>query len=136
MAGGTQALNALAEANQMREARSSLKKRLAKNEIPLIDALEEPCAQGMPLMKVLTSQKRWGPARARKFLKRQAVSFETKVGDMSADQLQRVVLNAPNEPVARAGYEGSVWRCAECGTRLKEPASMCRLCMGDKGLLV
>lgn len=67
---GSQCMQALARANQVRLARAALKRDIGAGRRSAIDAVRE-CpweAESMTLSELLRSQRRWGRARARKLL--------------------------------------------------------------------
>jgi hypothetical protein len=65
-----QHLQALAEANRVRLARAALKRAVASGQKPAAEVvLESPWqSETMTLTELLSSQRRWGKTRTRKFL--------------------------------------------------------------------
>ncbi|HEX4107945.1 MAG TPA: hypothetical protein VHX88_07410 [Solirubrobacteraceae bacterium] len=88
MISGPQHLRALERANQVRLARAELKRQVA---IGLIDvaAVILSCpweARSMPVSDLLTSQRRWGHTRARKFLSAIPITETKTIGTMTVRQ--------------------------------------------------
>lgn len=67
---GRQNMMALERANRIRLARAELKRRIASGDLTVADVLLEPAeeVEGMEIVELLTSQKRWGATRCNKFL--------------------------------------------------------------------
>jgi hypothetical protein len=65
-------MRALARANEIRLARAALKRQIAMGSTDAADIVLEcpPEAEGMTVSELLSSQRRWGRARARKLLSR------------------------------------------------------------------
>jgi hypothetical protein len=74
-----QRLRALERANEIRLARAELKRRIAEGDILVADVLLDPPSEAgsWAIGDVLTSQRRWGSTRCRKFLSRNHI-LETK----------------------------------------------------------
>jgi len=89
---GPQHLQALQRANAVRLARAELKRRVAEGEIDSADViLDSPWeAESMTISDLLTSQRRWGNTRCRKFLQRIPMSENKTIGSMT--DRQRVAL--------------------------------------------
>jgi hypothetical protein len=70
MSPGPQHMQALQRANAVRLARAELKRRVAVGEISAAEViLDTPWqAESMTISDLLTSQRRWGHTRCRKFL--------------------------------------------------------------------
>jgi hypothetical protein len=89
-----QRLRALQRANEIRLARACLKRRIALGEVSaaevLIDCPEE--ASSWPVGDLLTSQRRWGSTRCRKFLARNQIVETKPIGKLT--ERQRGVLVA------------------------------------------
>ena len=65
-----QHMQALARANRVRLARAELKRSIARGDLEAADVIRD-CpweTESMTLAELLTSQRRWGRTRARKFL--------------------------------------------------------------------
>ena len=65
-----QHMQALARANRVRLARAELKRSIARGDIDAAEVVRE-CpweTESMTIAELLTSQRRWGRTRARKFL--------------------------------------------------------------------
>jgi hypothetical protein len=83
-----QHLRALERANAVRLARAGLKRRVAEGEISaaevILDARWE--ADSMTVSDLLTSQRRWGHTRCRKFLASIPMSENKTIGSMTERQ--------------------------------------------------
>lgn len=106
----TQCLQALERANAVRLARADLKRRVAAAEINVGDVvLDAPWeAASMTISDLLTSQRRWGTTRCRKFLQGIPMSENKTIGSMTERQRTAVAerlaatVAAPERPgVAR-----------------------------------
>lgn len=86
-----QSMAALAHANEVRLARSALKRDVRAGTVGLEEALAAPCAQEMDLRDLLMAQRDWGERRADGFME-----------DLCFDRLCRVgqVLPAHRAEVA------------------------------------
>jgi len=84
----SQCLQALERANAVRLARADLKRRVAAAELRAADVvLDAPWeAQSMTIADLLTSQRRWGTTRCRKFLQAIPMSENKTVGSMTQRQ--------------------------------------------------
>jgi hypothetical protein len=88
-----QHMQALARANRVRLARAELKRAVARGAIDASEVILD-CpweANSMTLAELLTSQRRWGRTRARKFLAGVALNENKRLGTLTARQ--RVVLS-------------------------------------------
>jgi hypothetical protein len=81
-------MQALQRANAVRLARAELKRRVAVGEISAADViLNTPWqAESMTVSDLLTSQRRWGHTRCRKFLQCVPMSENKTVGSMTDRQ--------------------------------------------------
>jgi hypothetical protein len=83
-----QHLRALEVANRVRLARADLKRRVADGRLSAAEVIltcpEE--AESMPVADLLTSQRRWGHARCRKFLAAFPMSENKTIGSMTDRQ--------------------------------------------------
>jgi hypothetical protein len=81
-------MRALERANAVRLARAELKRRVAIGEISAADViLRAPWeAESMTVSDLLTSQRRWGHTRSRKFLQCIPMSENKTVGSMTDRQ--------------------------------------------------
>ena len=89
-----QHMQALARANRVRLARAELKRSIARGDIEAADVIRE-CpweTESMTLAELLTSQRRWGRTRARKFLLGLALSENKRLGTLTSRQ--RALLSA------------------------------------------
>jgi hypothetical protein len=88
MSPGPQHMQALQRANAVRLARAELKRRVAIGEITAGEViLEAPWeAESMTVSDLLTSQRRWGHTRCRKFLQCIPMSENKTIGSMTDRQ--------------------------------------------------
>jgi hypothetical protein len=94
-----QHMQALARANRVRLARAQLKRSIARGDVEAADVIRE-CpweTESMTLSELLTSQRRWGRTRARKFLIGLSLSENKRIGTLT--ERQRAML--ANELAAR-----------------------------------
>ncbi len=85
---GPQYMRALERANKVRLARAELKRKIATGELSVAEVILE-CpweAESMAVADLLTSQRRWGDNRARKFLALIPMSETKTVGSMTERQ--------------------------------------------------
>ncbi len=89
---GPQHLQALQRANAVRLARADLKRRVADGAITTAEViLDAPWeADSMAISDLLTSQRRWGNTRCRKFLQSIPMSENKTIGSMT--DRQRIAL--------------------------------------------
>ena len=83
-----QHMQALARANRVRLARAELKRSIARGEVEAAEVIRE-CSwetESMTLAELLTSQRRWGRTRARKFLLGLALSENKRLGTLTSRQ--------------------------------------------------
>jgi hypothetical protein len=83
-----QHMQALARANRVRLARAELKRSIARGETDASSVVRE-CpweTESMTLAELLTSQRRWGRTRARKFLLGVALSENKRLGTLTPRQ--------------------------------------------------
>jgi hypothetical protein len=91
---GPQHMQALARANRVRLARAELKRSIARGDTEASEVVRE-CpweTESMTLAELLTSQRRWGRTRARKFLLGVALSENKRLGTLTPRQ--RALLSA------------------------------------------
>jgi hypothetical protein len=96
-----QHMQALAHANRVRLARASLKRTILSGQVDVVNVVRT-CPWEVATMSVgelLRSQRRWGRARARKFLSSLALNENRELGRLTARQ--RGVLAAELEAKAR-----------------------------------
>jgi len=87
-------MEALARANRVRLARAELKRSIARGDVEASAVVEE-CpweTESMTLAELLTSQRRWGRTRARKFLIGVSMSENKRLGTLT--ERQRALLAA------------------------------------------
>jgi hypothetical protein len=89
-----QRLRALGRANEVRLARADLKRRIAEGDLSAAEVILAPPreASSWALGELLTSQRRWGSTRCRKFLQRNQISETKPLGQLT--ERQRRVLAA------------------------------------------
>ncbi|MFL5900712.1 MAG: hypothetical protein ACJ75S_05885 [Solirubrobacterales bacterium] len=83
-----QHMQALARANRVRLARAELKRSIARGDLEAADVIRD-CpweTESMTLAELLTSQRRWGRTRARKFLLGLALSENKRLGTLTSRQ--------------------------------------------------
>jgi hypothetical protein len=89
---GPQHLQALQRANAVRLARAELKRRVADGDVDAAEViLSSPWeAESMTVSDLLTSQRRWGSTRCRKFLQCLSIPENKTIGSMT-DRQRRVL---------------------------------------------
>ena len=83
-----QHMQALARANRVRLARAELKRSIARGDLDAADVIRD-CpweTESMTLAELLTSQRRWGRTRARKFLLGVALNENKRLGTLTSRQ--------------------------------------------------
>ena len=100
MAPGPQHLRALERANAVRLARADLKRRVADGEVSAAEViLTSPWeAESMTVSDLLTSQRRWGHTRCRKFLQCIPMSETKTIGSMTDRQRRALAALLNGEP--------------------------------------
>jgi hypothetical protein len=101
-----QHMQALARANHVRLARAALKRSVARGDVSVAEVVGS-CSwetESMTLAELLTSQRRWGRTRARKFLGSLALAENKRLGTLT--ERQRLML--ANELEARAGGRSEI----------------------------
>src|SRR5919199_1234268 len=104
MAPGPQHLQALERANAVRLARADLKRRVAEGEVSVAQViLRSPWeAESMAVADLLTSQRRWGSTRCRKFLQCLSIPENKTIGSMTDRQRHALAqLLTESEPACR-----------------------------------
>ena len=88
-----QRLRALERANEVRLARAELKRRIAEGESSVAQVLQDPphAATSWAIGDLLTSQRRWGSTRCRKFLSKHQISETKPVGALTERQRKILV---------------------------------------------
>ena len=92
-----QHMQALAHANRVRLARAALKRSIARGDMDAANVIRD-CpweTESMTLAELLTSQRRWGRTRSRKFLLALALSENKRLGTLT--QRQRHMLSTELE---------------------------------------
>jgi hypothetical protein len=90
-------MQALAHANRVRLARAALKRAVSRGEVEASEVVRD-CPwelENMTLAELLTSQRRWGRTRARKFLLALALSENKRLGTLT--ERQRILLTSELE---------------------------------------
>lgn len=90
-----QHMQALARANRVRLARAELKRSIARGEVDVENVIRD-CpweTDSMTLAELLTSQRRWGRTRARKFLQGLGISENKRIGTLTPRQ-RALIANA------------------------------------------
>jgi hypothetical protein len=83
-----QHMQALARANRVRLARAELKRSIARGDREVAEVVRE-CpweTESMTLAELLTSQRRWGRTRARKFLVNLSLNENKRLGTLTTRQ--------------------------------------------------
>jgi hypothetical protein len=96
-----QHMQALAHANRVRLARAALKRSIGRGDVEAAEVIRD-CpweTESMTLAELLTSQRRWGRTRSRKFLIALAMSENKRLGTLT--ERQRHLLS--NELEAKTG---------------------------------
>ena len=108
MSPAPQHLRALERANAVRLARAELKRRIAAGDVCAADViLRTPWeAESMTVADLLTSQRRWGHTRCRRFLQGIPMSESKTVGTMTDRQRHAVATMLEQGAVAKAGGRG------------------------------
>lgn len=81
-------MQALARANRVRLARAELKRSIARGEMEVAEVVQT-CpweTESMTLAELLTSQRRWGRTRSRKFLLALSLSENKRLGTLTPRQ--------------------------------------------------
>ena len=89
-----QHMEALARANRVRLARAELKRSIARGDVEASTVVRD-CpweTESMTLAELLTSQRRWGRTRARKFLLGVALNENKRLGTLT--DRQRALLSS------------------------------------------
>ena len=83
-----QRMDALKRANRVRLARAELKRNVASGHVRAADVILTPPweATSMPVDELLTSQRRWGTERARRFLASMQIPENKQIGTMTQRQ--------------------------------------------------
>jgi len=104
IAPGPQHLRALERANAVRLARAELKRRVAEGDVSAADVVLEARweAESMTVSELLTSQRRWGSTRCRKFLALVPLPENKTVGSMTDRQRPLAQLLRDGERICRS----------------------------------
>ncbi len=83
-----QHMRALERANSVRLARAELKRAIARGDKDAAEVVEESPweTESMTIAELLTSQRRWGQTRARKFLVPLSLSENKQLGTLTSRQ--------------------------------------------------
>jgi hypothetical protein len=84
-----QHLRALQRANRVRLARADIKRRIAVGELSVVDVVMSGAdeIETMEIAELLTSQRRWGHTRARRFLAAIPMTESKTIGSMTERQV-------------------------------------------------
>jgi hypothetical protein len=96
-------MQALAHANRVRLARAALKRSIGRGDTDAAEVIRD-CpweTESMTLAELLTSQRRWGRTRSRKFLLALAMSENKRLGTLT--DRQRHLLS--NELEAKVSHQ-------------------------------
>ncbi|HMD51694.1 MAG TPA: hypothetical protein VKG62_03185 [Solirubrobacteraceae bacterium] len=107
---GPQYMRALERANQVRLARAELKRRVATGESHVAEVILE-CpweAESMAVADLLTSQRRWGQTRCRKFLAQVPMSEKKTIGSMTDRQRRTLAAMLASAERGR-GWTATPW---------------------------
>jgi hypothetical protein len=94
-------MQALERANLVRLARAELKRSIARGDIDASEVVQE-CpweTESMTIAELLTSQRRWGRTRARKFLMPLSLNENKQLGTLTSRQRRML----STELASRAG---------------------------------
>jgi hypothetical protein len=105
---GPQHLQALERANAVRLARAELKRRVAVGHVTAAEViLSTPWeAASMSVSDLLTSQRRWGSTRCRKFLQCVPISENKTIGSMT-DRQRRALAELLSESERSCRHEAA-----------------------------
>ncbi len=94
MTSAPQRMRALGRANEVRLARAELKRRIADGHVSAAEVILAPPREACSwaVGDLLTSQRRWGNTRCRKFLQRNQISETKPLGELTERQ-RRVLAN-------------------------------------------
>lgn len=94
-----QHLEALARANRVRLARAALKRAVASDQISVAEVILESRweSESMPLIELLSAQRRWGRTRSRKFLLALRLIENKRVGTLTARQRKLLADQLPGK---------------------------------------
>ena len=92
LAPSPQRLRALQQANQVRRARALLKTRLADGQITAAEVIITCPAEvaGMPITRLLATQRGWGSVRCRAFLAEVSVPENKTIGSLTERQRRTI----------------------------------------------
>lgn len=102
-----QHMRALERANSVRLARAELKRAIARGEKDAAEVVEESPweTESMTIAELLTSQRRWGQTRARKFLMPLSLNENKQLGTLTSRQRRML---AAELSARRAGGEAAL----------------------------
>lgn len=99
-----QHMRALERANTVRLARAELKRAIARGDMEAAEVVRE-CpweTESMTISELLTSQRRWGRTRARKFLLPLALNENKQLGTLTSRQRRLLSTELASRTGARA----------------------------------
>jgi hypothetical protein len=104
-----QHMQALAHANEIRLARAALKRSVKAGQLSAAEIVRT-CpleVETMTVSELLCSQRRWGRARARKFLSPMAVNENRELGRLTERQRGEMARRLEQRATVRAGVAAS-----------------------------
>jgi hypothetical protein len=96
-------MRALERANLVRLARAELKRAIARGDLDAADVVRD-CpweTESMTIAELLTSQRRWGRTRARKFLMPLALNENKQLGTLTSRQRRVLADELARRPSSR-----------------------------------
>jgi hypothetical protein len=96
-------MRALERANMVRLARAELKRAIARGDMDAAEVVRD-CpweTESMTIAELLTSQRRWGRTRARKFLVPLALNENKQLGTLTARQRRLLAQELATRSTAR-----------------------------------
>lgn len=81
-----QPMLALAMANKVRLARYAVKRSVARGEVTIGEALEDPCCRAMPVFDLLIAQRGWGRAHTVSVLSGLRIGERRQIGQLTGRQ--------------------------------------------------
>jgi len=99
-----QHMRALERANTVRLARAELKRAIARGDLEASDVVAE-CpweTESMTIAELLTSQRRWGRTRARKFLLPLSLNENKQLGTLTSRQRRLLSTELASRTTSRA----------------------------------
>ena len=103
-----QHMRALERANSVRLARAELKRAIARGDREAAEVVEESPweTESMTIAELLTSQRRWGQTRARKFLMPLSLNENKQLGTLTSRQRRLLAAELAARGGGRAALAG------------------------------